>query len=105
MNRKLEPCTTTTPWGKAQDKSVYGRGVICYSTPGHGGFHVSKGLNPKVPEPIRQASGWYEEDCEWAFVALRFPEVFPPEAQEHALMVCEHYYSDQYAAGLAEITL
>jgi|SRR5271165_777491 len=67
---------TTTPWGKSQHTTNYGRGVNFYSTAGHGGFKVSKALNASMPAAIRNADGWYEEDCEYAKVMIAFPERF-----------------------------
>ena len=55
----------------------YGRGVIFYCTPGHGGIHVSKKLNKRIPDYMKDAAfgglghkGWYEEDCDWAIVVV-----------------------------------
>lgn len=53
-----------TPWGRADAKWVYAKGVTFYSTPGHGGFKVNKAQNAQIPEPFRNADGWYEEDDE-----------------------------------------
>jgi len=67
---------TSTPWGAAQYSKHYARGIVSYNTAGHGGFHVSSKLNMKIPDFMRAKDGWYEEDCEWAKVAVIFPEFF-----------------------------
>jgi hypothetical protein len=79
---------TSTPWGKADHKKVYARGITFYSTPGHGGFKLSATLNAQVPQTLKDTTwgglghkGWYEEDCDWAIVALVFPQVFTIEGQ------------------------
>ncbi len=76
MDRPIRNVKTRTPWGKADFAYDYGPGVIWYSTPGHGGFHLSKQRNELVHPAWRDSKGWYEEDDEWAVVAFTFPELF-----------------------------
>lgn len=71
-----ESCRTSTPWGRAQWVTRCGRGINLYSTAGHGGFKVSKGLNATMPDCLRIDDGWYEEDCDYARVVLAFPDRF-----------------------------
>ena len=66
----VKSVSTSTPWGKANFAASYCRGVTAYSTPSHGGMKVSAGLNKRIPEPLRVASGWYEEDCDAAIVVF-----------------------------------
>jgi hypothetical protein len=47
-----------------------------YSTPGHGGIHLSKTRQEAMPVAFRIDGGWYEEDCDWALVAVVWPEAF-----------------------------
>ena len=75
---------TSTPWGTSHGCSHYAKGIVKHHTASHGGFHVSKPLNEKIPVYMRAADGWYEEDCEWAKVAVCFPEFFPAEHVEAA---------------------
>lgn len=67
-----------TPWGQSDDSTQYARGIVFYSTPSHGGFHLSAGRLAKMPEHLRSLSGypdgWYEEDCDWAAVAYMFAD-------------------------------
>jgi len=65
-----------TPWGASQAATVYAEGVTSYSTAGHGGFKLSAERNRKVHPMLRAKGGWYEEDAEWAIVALTFPHLF-----------------------------
>lgn len=79
-----------TPWGKADHSKRYGSGsasiyVMFYSTPSHGGFLVTKDMEARMPSglaAIKTYAGenaigkWYEEDCNWAIVALAFPYLF-----------------------------
>jgi hypothetical protein len=42
----------------------------------HGGFKLSAEQNRKVHPMLQSAGGWYEEDGEWAIVAITFPHLF-----------------------------
>lgn len=68
--------TASTPWGGSQIATIYVEGIVSHSTSGHGGFHLSADRNHSVDASVRSLGGWYEEDCEWAIVALTFPDVF-----------------------------
>jgi hypothetical protein len=89
---------TRTPWGTAQESKSYARGVVLYSTAGHGGFHLSPKMNAQVPEAIRQADGWYEEDCEYSKVVYAFPHLFSLELQVEALASLKNWFPFEYEA-------
>lgn len=81
-----------TPWGVPQNIKAIGPGIWQIETGSHGGFYVNHGMNAQVPEAWRNASfngqgvaGWYEEDCDWAMVALAFPQHFTAEQLLHAV--------------------
>ena len=86
---------TSTPWGAAQYSKKYARGIIFYSTAGHGGFHLSPTVNSKVPEALRIEDGWYEEDCDWALVFVSFPEIFKKE-YANAIQAVRDWHPDRY---------
>lgn len=65
-----------TPWGPSQGAMIYGEGVFCHSTAGHGGFQLAPEQNDRVHPLLRCSSGFYEEDAEWAAVAQALPELF-----------------------------
>lgn len=65
-----------TPWGPSQGATVFAEGIVCHSTAGHGGFHLSGDRNASVHSRLRKRDGWYEEDAEWAIVAITFPHLF-----------------------------
>jgi hypothetical protein len=73
-----------TPWGQADSNEVYGEGVVFHSTPSHGGFKLDDVPNTQVPEALRNADGWYEEDAEWAKVAAAFPALFTDRERRQA---------------------
>lgn len=76
LERRKTTAAVSTPWGVSQDATLYAEGVVCHSTAGHGGFHLSPDRNLLVASNLRVESGWYEEDCQWAIVALTFPDLF-----------------------------
>lgn len=76
LSREQARMSCSTPWGASQHATIYADGIVFHTTSGHGGFHLSFEHNGKVLEALRNASGWYEEDMEWAIVALTFPDVF-----------------------------
>lgn len=85
-----------SPWETIQHVRELAPGIIAVSTASHGGIWInSNRLNTMLKEfpelcrptnfyPLGQRpSGyqWFEEDCEWARVALAFPTAFTPEHQ------------------------
>jgi hypothetical protein len=86
-----------SPWGPIQTCTFVADGITVVSTASHGGYYLAPEQNEKVPAPLRQANGWYEEDCEWAAVAFTFPDLFPAGGVESAHSTLKHWYPDQYA--------
>lgn len=76
LSRVQTRMSASTPWGSSQLAIIHAEGIVCHSTAGHGGFHLSSDRNGKVDPLVRSAGGWYEEDAEWAIVALTFPDLF-----------------------------
>lgn len=92
-----------TPWGQSDYSKQYRRGIIFYGTPGHGGLHVSAGLNKTIPDHLRRDDGWYEEDCDWARVVVAFPDLAPlmqlkpgQDVMEEAKQTLRSYYPEAY---------
>jgi hypothetical protein len=83
-----------TPWGSADGHRwlfVGGEGesVEWFTTPSHGGFKVSDAARAKWPVALRDfrpfaGNGWYEEDCDWAIVAMAMPHLFSDEDKQRA---------------------
>lgn len=65
-----------TPWGSSQGATIYAEGVVAHTRAGHGGFQLSLGRNAQVDAALRTGDGWYEEDDQWAVVAVTFPALF-----------------------------
>lgn len=76
LGRVQARISCSTPWGMSQSATMYGPGIVCHATAGHGGFHLSSDRNLCVPSALRNDSCWYEEDIEWAVVAHAFPDLF-----------------------------
>src|SRR3546814_21104401 len=74
----------STPWGLAQSSEIYANGVVFHSTASHGGIKLDRARNMAMPGVLRVAGGWYEEDCEWAKVAIGFPDLFTDYERCHA---------------------
>lgn len=76
LNRVQTRVTASTPWGVSQMAVIYACGVVAHSTAGHGGYHLTSDRIAKIHPLLRKDIPWYEEDCEWAIVAMSFPELF-----------------------------
>lgn len=70
-----------TPWGSAQTAYNIARGVTWYSTAGHGGLKVAKGIAQKMLSDAARKMGdfwggayWYEEDVAWAIPCYEVPQ-------------------------------
>ena len=86
----------STPWGTSQQSYHYADGVLCHSTAGHGGFHLSRERNAQVHAMLRNDDGWYEEDAEWAKVAFAFPALFTAHECRHAYQSLRNDYPDEW---------
>src|SRR3546814_11786494 len=51
-----------------------------------------------MPAVLRVAGGWYEEDCEWAKVAIGLPDLFTDYARRHADRTLRAYYPECWEA-------
>ncbi|WP_108461627.1 DUF7007 domain-containing protein [Devosia naphthalenivorans] len=98
LGRRNIRSSANTPWGASQEATVYGDGVTCHSTARHGGFHLSAERNTMVHAMLRVRSGWYEEDAEWAIVALSFPHLFTTFERWHADRTIKDSWPDAWEA-------
>ncbi|MGV2079671.1 MULTISPECIES: DUF7007 domain-containing protein [unclassified Rhizobium] len=90
---RVQTCmAASTPWGGSQMATIYVEGIISHSTSGHGGFHLSPDRNRIVDVSVRSEGGWYEEDCEWAIIALTFPDVFTGYERRCAEEAAKHTF-------------
>ena len=94
-----------TPWGTADHVDHTVPGIVQAGTPGHGGVKLSPERNREIPPALRNASGWYEEDCESNIVGMYFPEAFPhylnsdDERRDAFEKSVRTWFPDQYEAA------
>ena len=88
-----------TPWGEPDHVREIATGIEWVTTPGHGGFRLSRERYRSMPHRFRLASftgdQHFEEDCSWCAVVLAFPEHFTPEMRESAQNAWNRYYAAQ----------
>ncbi len=96
---------TSSPWGKAETTHDVAPGIIFISTASHGGYWLSDDRLAAIPNNWRLArihpssdSPWFEEDCDWALVALTFPDLFPAEAAAPARQTFDTTHAPKIAA-------
>lgn len=92
-----------TPWGVSQGGTVYAEGIAAHSTAGHGGFKLSAERNRKVHPMLRAAGGWYEEDAEWAIIAITFLHLFTAFERRCAERTIKDSWPDAWEAIFGRI--
>lgn len=98
LNRVQTRMSASTPWGASQMAVIYADGVVAHSTAGHGGIHLSPDRNAKIHPLLRKDAPWYEEDCEWAIVAISFPELFTGYERSLADKTIRNTWPDEWEA-------
>ncbi|EJT01426.1 hypothetical protein RCCGE510_29276 (plasmid) [Rhizobium sp. CCGE 510] len=98
LDRRDARVHCNTPWGASQGATIYAEGIASHSAAGHGGFKLSTERNRLVHPMLRQNSGWYEEDVEWAIVALTFPQLFTSYEQKSADRTIRESFPDAWEA-------
>lgn len=84
MKKQRQTWRKSTPWGMADGRREVANGITWYFTPSHGGIHLSgqraTEIKAKAPKLKTFADGrecrWFEEDIDFVFVILAFPECF-----------------------------
>lgn len=98
----------TTPWGPSQHAKQLAPGIVRHHTAGHGGILLSPERQQGMPAALRSfvpfaGDGAYEEDCDWAVIALAWPEHFRPESVYNAVRAVQEapgYFGAAVAAWL-----
>lgn len=69
-----------TPWGRSVTSVPLVRGIVYYATEDRGGYHLSPTMRERLPEMLKsiepEHEGWFDDEIEWAIIALAFPQVF-----------------------------
>ncbi len=93
LGRREGHSRAVTPWGTSQGATIYAEGVICHSTAGHGGFHLSAERNREVHPILREP-----------FLAV-CPRGKSPEDLPLIQYTARHLMGRQIAAHLARLGL
>lgn len=101
---KSTPKPRNSPWGAIQSAKQLAPGIWHVTTASHGGIGLSSERYAAMPENMKattySSGGWYEEDCDWALVAMVFPEAFDAKAIAAAKQTVKNFYvpeiADQY---------
>jgi hypothetical protein len=91
-----EEQVTITPWGVPQHIRTLAFGIQSVSTAGHGGVKLSAERNAQIPDYMRNTDGWYEEDVEWAKVAVVLLDAFSAESVGDAYRTLKNWQPDAY---------
>lgn len=87
-----------SPWGKIDHVTEIAEGVWFVSTPGHGGFKLSRKRQNEMPKTLKREKGWYEEDCEADLVVLGLQRFFKSENVDRAHKSVKNWFPDEYEA-------
>ena len=98
LGRKEVRLRVSTPWGMSQSATVYAEGVVCHSTASHGGFKLDRARNAALHLALRVRGGWYEEDGDWARVAVGYPDLFTDWEKEQADRTLRDWEPDAWEA-------
>ncbi len=98
LNRIRTRMSASTPWGGSQMAVIYADGIVAHITASHGGFHLSAARNANIHPLLRKDTPWYEEDSEWAIVALSFPELFTGYERSLAERTIRNTWPDAWEA-------
>lgn len=72
-----------SPWGSVQYQHTIIDGIVNVGTASHGGIKLSVIRQTAMPEYMRIANAWYEEDCDWARVYVVFAAEIKQYYQAH----------------------
>jgi hypothetical protein len=88
------PNIVDSPWGKVQHQEDLAEGIAIVSTAGHGGVWLSARRLEELEKKLGHVhieGRWFEEDCDWAVVAIVFPEAFSDENRKAAPAVIREW--------------
>lgn len=90
----------SSPWGDVQRCVPVTDGILRVSTASHGGFKLCLDYQRRMPAFLAPTfdGGWYEEDCDWAKVAVVFPQFFSPATVSDAVRSIKYWQKDNARA-------
>lgn len=90
-----------SPWGPVQYRRMMAPGVVFVETASHGGAFVTEEAQQQIPEAIRSADRFYEEDCEIAAVIVTWPAHFTDQCVAAARQQVESRQGFNFRGGRA----
>lgn len=83
----------SSPWGPVQDRTSIANGISQVSTASHGGLKLDAVRQTQMPPFLKPTfpDGWYEEDCDWAKVAVVFPQFFAAHDVSNAVRTIKRW--------------
>ena len=84
----------SSPWGQVQASTEITPNIVHVETASHGGLHCIGAAQQRIetlfPDFKPYAGrGWYEEDCDWAIVALAHRAYFDDRRVYHAIQTVD----------------
>lgn len=98
LGRRETRIRISTPWGMSQGATIYADGVVFHSTASHGGFKLDRVRNAALHPALRIKGGWYEEDGDWARVAIGYPALFTDQEKAQADRTLRDWEPDAWEA-------
>ena len=85
---------THSIWGPIQTCTKIADGIWNVSTSSHGVYILSSERVAQMPTALRRGREvlYFEEDNEWCFVVLAFPDYFTKDHQADAVNMCKQQY-------------
>lgn len=90
-----------SPWGRVYIVNAITPSLTWVVTASHGGIKLSNEYNKLIPSYLRKRSGWYEEDCEAAYVLIILEDQIKSECFEEQKISIHKSYEhnlNQYLA-------
>lgn len=85
---------TSSPWGAIEHVTQLAEGIWIVETSSHGGIFLSDQRMAEMPVERRKTfagGNWFEEDCDWALVAITFTDAFKDEQVEQARAIIRQW--------------
>ena len=95
MKQDTQLAPNHSPWGPVQHAKMIAEGLWSVSTASHGGFYALDGVIAQMPEDLASIRTpysnfpWYEEDCDWAILAVALPQYFEPQSVKNAILTAQ----------------
>lgn len=86
-----------SPWGIIDQADKVVDGIWFVTTSSHGGIKLDRCRNSMIPSYLRQAGGWYEEDCLCSIPICFFCQHFSLSQIDWAYKVFGNWYPEEFS--------